>query len=249
MARLKSLLKVEGTLDGITFYKTQDGHLVRTSGSLDANRIRRDPSFARTRENIQEFRSAAKSGKMLRDSVRSLYYGLADNRLTSRLTKVMSAIGKYDYVSFRGLRNAATGLQAAEGKAQLRFFEFNNNSGLGSVLTAPWSLDTATGVITISDFIPAENLLIPEGATHFTISGAMQVIDFSTGNSSLKYTNKVNSPLIPTVLPVVLTPSSLPVGTGITLFYLKIEFFQLVNTVQYSLKNGKHNALCIIEVI
>jgi hypothetical protein len=30
---------------------------------------------------------------------------------------------------------------------------------------------------------------------------------------------------------------------------LKIEFFQLVNAVQYNLKNGAYNALKIIDVI
>ena len=41
----------------------------------------------------------------------------------------------------------------------------------------------------------------------------------------------------------------IPAGTGAKVYLLKIEFFQLVNGVQYSLKNGAHNALKIIEVI
>ncbi len=32
MAKLKSLIKIEGTLDELTFYKTQDGNLVRQKG-------------------------------------------------------------------------------------------------------------------------------------------------------------------------------------------------------------------------
>lgn len=33
MAKLKGILKIEGTLDELTFYKTQDGHLVKTKGN------------------------------------------------------------------------------------------------------------------------------------------------------------------------------------------------------------------------
>jgi hypothetical protein len=51
MAKSKGLLKIEGTLDGMTFYKSQDGYLVRTKGGVFAKRIANDAAFARTREN------------------------------------------------------------------------------------------------------------------------------------------------------------------------------------------------------
>lgn len=51
MAKLKGILKIEGTLDELTFYKTQDGHLVKTKGGVSAERIANDPNFQRTREN------------------------------------------------------------------------------------------------------------------------------------------------------------------------------------------------------
>ena len=49
MARQKGLIRIQGTLDGITFYKTPDGNLVRTAGGIDKKRIATDPGFARTR--------------------------------------------------------------------------------------------------------------------------------------------------------------------------------------------------------
>ena len=55
MARQKGIIKLKGTIGDITFYKTQDGHLAREKGGIDASRIASDPAFQRTRENGSEF--------------------------------------------------------------------------------------------------------------------------------------------------------------------------------------------------
>ncbi|WP_206106589.1 hypothetical protein [Ilyomonas limi] len=70
MARLNGILKIEGTLQDMTFYKTQDGHLVKTKSGVSGDRIANDPAFARTRENGYEFGNAAAAGKLLRDAIR-----------------------------------------------------------------------------------------------------------------------------------------------------------------------------------
>ena len=59
MAQQKSILKLKGTIGGITFYKSKDGYLAREKGGVDASRIANDPGFARTRENGAEFANAA----------------------------------------------------------------------------------------------------------------------------------------------------------------------------------------------
>jgi hypothetical protein len=74
MAKNKSLFKIEGTLDNVTFYKSADGYFVRTKGGVSKNRIMNDPAFVRTRENGSEFGRSASSGKLLRDSVSSFNF-------------------------------------------------------------------------------------------------------------------------------------------------------------------------------
>ena len=64
MARQKGIVKLKGTIGDITFYKTQDGHLAREKGGVDASRIKNDPAFQRTRENGSEFGRAGKAGKV-----------------------------------------------------------------------------------------------------------------------------------------------------------------------------------------
>jgi len=62
MARQKSILKLQGTIGGISFYKSKDGYLAREKGGVDASRIANDPGFARTRENGAEFGNSASAG-------------------------------------------------------------------------------------------------------------------------------------------------------------------------------------------
>jgi len=45
MARQKGIIKIEGTLDDFTFYKTKDGYLVKTKSGVSGERIASDPAF------------------------------------------------------------------------------------------------------------------------------------------------------------------------------------------------------------
>jgi len=249
MARQTGLVKFNGTLGGLTFYKSQDGYLVKEKGGVSGERIKTDPRFARTRENGDEFKIAAQSGKLLRDSVRLLMMNASDPRVTSRLTQTMSAIAKLDATGVRGKRNPANGLTVAGGKTLMKAFNFNVNALLGAILYKPFVITPATGVITIANLTPSTDIVAPTGATHFSITGACQMINFATGVYDTKSTNTVNAAIGTTVVPVVLTPTALPAGTGVKFYYLKLEFFQMINGVQYSLKNGAYNSLAVIEVV
>ena len=104
MAKQTGIIKLKGTIGGISFYKTSDGHLAREKGGVDGNRIANDPAFQRTRENGSEFGRAGKGGKLLRNAIRILLQNAKDKRVTSRLTKDLLAIIKTDTVNERGLR-------------------------------------------------------------------------------------------------------------------------------------------------
>ena len=249
MAKLKGILTIEGTLQDMTFYKTQDGHLVKTKSGVSAKRLATDPAFARTRENWAEFGNAASGGKVLRDAVRNMIAAAADNRVTSRLTQVMARIKNLDTTSARGERTVAIGIATPEGKVLLKNFNFNNKAILGAVLYKPYSIDTATGVISITDLVPINEIAAPAGSTHFSMKSAFAIVDFVAGIGDVSYSNVENLPIDGTTTSITLTPDVVPTGTGIKLFLLQIEFFQEINAIQYSLKNGAFNALSIVEVV
>lgn len=248
MAKLKSLIKIEGTLDDLTFYKGTDGYLVRTKGGVSGDRIKTDPAFKRTRENGQEFADSAKAGKLLRRVLRPLLKDAKDSRVTSRLTQAMTKVKNADLTSERGKRAVATGILTPDGKNQLRGFDFNNRAALESVLLAEFVLDTLTGEVQIPNFIPAQDIAYPVGATHVSLRSAFMNVDFETRQRKSEMSNLVNLQIDQTVTNVVLTPT-VPAGSGMQLYVLYISFFQEVNGIQYPLNNGVYNALQLIEVV
>lgn len=249
MARQKGIIKIEGTIQDLTFYKTKDGHLVKSKSSISKERIATDPAFIRTRENGAEFGRSAISGKVTRASLRVISINASDSRIVSRLTKKMTQIKNLDTTSARGLRNVGVAIAGAPAKALLKGFDFNKDALLGSILYKPYSVNTTTGVITITGLVPINDIVFPVGATHISLTGSFANINYATGVTDVKLTNVQNLAINGTATTVTLTPTAVPAGTGIKVFLLKLEFFQMINAVQYSLKNGAYNALKIIDVV
>ncbi len=140
-------------MGGVSFYKSQqDGYLAREKGGVDADRIKNDPNFERTRENGAEFGRAGAGGKLLRTALRALLLKSSDSRVTSRLTREMVKVVQADATNPRGQRNVI------DGEAELLIgFEFNENGKLSSTFFAPFlpTIDRATG--TLSACVATEN--------------------------------------------------------------------------------------------
>ncbi|NDP20423.1 MAG: hypothetical protein GZ091_05005 [Paludibacter sp.] len=249
MAQQKSILKLRGTIGGISFYKSKDGYLAREKGGVDASRIANDPGFARTRENGAEFGNSASAGKLLRDAVRALGKDASDGRVTARLTQVMAQIKNMDEANARGERSVAEGLLKTEARLLLKGFNFNVNAVLGAVLYKPYQVDTATGEISIAALSPQNDISIPSGATHVVFKSGFVSIDFATGASEMVVSDPIRLAIDVTAQALLLKPTTVPVLDGIHFILLSIDFVQAVNTVDYSLNNNAYNVLSIVEVV
>jgi hypothetical protein len=249
MAKLKGILKIEGTLQDMTFYKTQDGHLVKTKSGVSADRIANDPNFHRTRENGSEFGNAATAGKVLRNAVRTLMMNASDNRITSRLTQIMTQIKNFDVLSARGDRTVADGIVDPAALAILKNFDFNDKAILKGVLFAPFTVNTTTGELSIPSFVPLNDVAYPSGATHVNLKAAYANVDFANEISAIEYSPAINLVIDGTNTPVILTPAAVPAGAGKKFYLLLLEYFQEVNAIQYPLKNGSFNVLNIVDAV
>jgi hypothetical protein len=248
MARQKGIIKLKGTIGDITFYKTQDGHLAREKGGIDANRIKNDPAFQRTRENGSEFGRAGKAGKILRTALRPLLINSADSRMVSRLTQRMVKVIQADLVSERGLRNVI------DGEAELLLgFEFNIRGKLGTSLFAPYegSIDRVTGEIKaeILPFVPSNMIAAPSGTSHFKIISGGAEIDFEEETFVVSTSETAILPWDATIMAPISQINAVTVASSKPLFLaLGIEFFQQINGTMYPLKNGSFNPLSVVKV-
>jgi hypothetical protein len=248
MAKQKGIIKLDGTIGGITFYKSQDGYLAREKGGVSGERIATDPNFQRTRENGEEFGRAGKAGKLLRTAIRAMLQNSADSRMVSRLTQKMVEVIQADATNPRGQRNVI------DGEAELlEGFEFNINGKLGTTLYAPYNttIDRVAGTLAVSipSFVPLNMLAAPGGATHFKLVSAGAEIDFENETFVMDSQASAILPWDATATAVVNLSNAVTANSTKPLFLaLGIEFYQEVNAQMYPLKNGAYNPLALVEV-
>ncbi|MDZ4809911.1 MAG: hypothetical protein SGI96_16845 [Bacteroidota bacterium] len=248
MAKQKGIIKLDGTIGGITFYKSQDGYLAREKGGVSADKIANDPNFQRTRENGEEFGRAGKAGKLLRNAIRAMLQNASDSRMVSPLTAEMVKVIQEDITNARGQRNVI------DGEAELlEGFEFNISGKLGTTLYAPFTgtIDRVAGTLTanIPVFVPINMLAAPGGTTHFKIVSTGAEIDFE--NETFVMDNQATAilPWDATATAVINLANTVTANSTHPLFLaLGIEFYQEVNGQMYPLKNGAFNPLALVKV-
>ncbi|MCB4800034.1 hypothetical protein [Neotamlana laminarinivorans] len=248
MAKQTGIIRLKGTIGGISFYKTADGHLAREKGGVDANRIATDPAFQRTRENGSEFGRAGKGGKVLRNAIRVLLQNAKDKRVVSRLTKQLVAVTKTDTSNARGLRTVQDG-----NLDLLQDFEFNLNGKLGATLFASFTkaFDRASGdaTVSIAPFSPTLRIAAPSGTTHFKIAMGASELDFENETSTFESSETAILPYEAANTAAIDLSASLTANSTLPVIQvLGIEFYQEVNGQMYALKNGAFNALAIVTV-
>ncbi len=247
MARQKSIITLQGEIDGISFYQTKDGYLARKKTSLSGDRVRTDPRFVRTRENAAEFTRAGQSAALVRRSLRSLYAGTADSRMTGRFNQAMMRVLKTDSVSLRGERDPANGELGL-----LQGFNFNRNTTLASTLYVEprVEVDRAAGscVITVPPFIPQKMVMLAEGATHYRFVAGLSLVNFAEDDHVVSTVASEDLPGNAVAQQEAELTINFEAGTTDALFVaFGIEFVQLVNGQQYPLISGGFNALQMIH--
>lgn len=249
MAKSKSLLKVEGTLDGVTFYRKDGEAFAKMKSGVSKQRFATDPAFIRVRENANEFKIASNCTKMVCDPIRPFVKGSSDSKMNNRMRSLMHEFKKMDSTSTRGNRSPLVSLAIAEAKARLKGFEFNERAKLSSVLFNEIVVDSVAGKITIEALDAQNDISFDPSATHFSLMFCKVDIDLSTGKSKTAKSNVYTGCLTDVPTDVILQLSSTtPIG-GLQIFVFKVAFAQETNGVVYPLKDGSYNACKIIEVL
>ena len=265
MAKQKGIIRIKGSMGGLTFYEKDGKALVKMTGGVDKQKIMTDPAFKRTRENMSEFGGAAKVGKSLRMGFASIINNMRGGYLASRLTGIMKRINTVGS-GVRGQRN----FEILPNKTLLENFEFNTNSPLDAVFYPPFdapTLDANRSVITLNipDFNIDSFIKHPEGTSHFKIVLACTVLSNFEYDTELKsyepvhpVENETNGITISNAYPiggmvgssidlsVDLGFSALLPATVAVVSAVGIIFYQEINSQLYEL--ASYNAMRVISV-
>ncbi|HKX87291.1 MAG TPA: hypothetical protein VJL37_11515 [Flavobacterium sp.] len=249
MAKAKGIVHIEGSIDDFVFYTLKGERCVRRKDKKQGERIKNDANFERIRENNNEFGHCSGSGKLLRQGLASLVVKAKDDRLVSRMQRILSNIKDLDTVSVRGQRKVYEGLKTVEGKQLLKGFDFNVNTSLNKVLRTKWELAPEDNILHFPDFSPNQQLVFPEGATHARMVLAVTRVDFETGIYATAYSPEMSVAKATTSVDLVLSTEHLPESNGFVFYVLAVSFFQETGGELYSLKNEGCNLLHVLEVI
>ncbi len=221
MAKQKGPIRIEGTLNELSFYSSVFGDIVRRKGGASKEKIRKSPKFKRLRSHQEEFKGCIAAAKLFRNSLYAFTREAPDHTLVGRVNKLMITLKNLDNLAPEGERQVTTGLHRREGKLLLQGFELNSSVSLDAILKLDPVIED--GRLEFSGFIAKKHIKAPKGTTHVRLSAIVSKIDFSrkihvisSAGVNVKMDNKKQN--------FVLKPKKINVE-GYVLYFLAINFF------------------------
>jgi len=266
MARQKNIVRLEGNLGGISFYKSGGEYLAREANGPDKKKIENSPQYVRVRENNREFGGAANTGKAFRKAFAEVVRVMGDHYFSARLTQLFKKICQLG----PGVRGERT-IRPTEFGGLLQGVDFSKALTLGSLMSAPYTLTVNAqrneATLDIPDIAPGLYLGPPAGATHFKVLLALGMVS----NHAYEAEARMYAPVEPShnaigvlaqtaSLPLHTTAGASPVSVTATfagaptpsadvavIACMGIIFYQQVNGVDYPL--GSNKAMQVVKVV
>jgi hypothetical protein len=171
MPKIKSIIKIVGTIKGMTYYFLNGEYIARRSNPPTKDQIYNDPRFAPVRANTKEFGGASVLSKAIRNALGENEKIFKDTRFASRLSgtcrkiiqKGRGKLGERE-ASLYNMPEALIGFQLQKKQVFNRIFP----------ATPVVTTDQNKQLITIS--IPQLKVVPPKGksnATHFQLLAAI----------------------------------------------------------------------------
>lgn len=249
MAEQVGVIKIKGKIGDLSFYESKDTFQVRTKGGASAERVSRDKTFERTRENNQEFSLASQLAKKLRILFRKIILQAPDTSLNTHLISRFLKMIKADGLSSRGNR-----ILLAPNLRLIQNFQFNSKVHLSNVflehiLVYIDPVDAHLH-IDIPEINPTCALAFPSGATSFRIITAAGVFNPENSNehqASFIYSDyfdlQQNQEASTFSFKILFEPSQ-PI---MALF--GITFYKQVLDCTVPINDGRDNVLAIVKIL
>jgi len=171
MARLKGPFTFTGSIGNIRSYydKKKKCYILSTKGGSSKEMIESNPTFARTRENMNEFKACGIWASQLRKSLLPIEH-LHTGYYFSEIVALAKRIQKHDDVNLRGIRSLLSSLDSN----LLTMIEFNRAHSFDRVFSSFYEVklseDKQTVTLRIPDFKPFSRLSWPNKFSSYRIS-------------------------------------------------------------------------------
>lgn len=229
MAKTQGIVRLRGSIDGVTYTEGVNGRLSRSKSSLNKAKMDANPKFRTLRLLQSELGSYSKFGALLRSGIKGELARVKPYRGVQRLNKLLNTIKNEDTVNRLGERNVATGLDSARGRNLLLQFDFYGKSNVFSLLQRDFVVDFALGEARIDGFNPMVDLIAPTTATHVRFKSVFIGIDQEQGMVSAKRSPEIYLPLTTVVADLVLQTEGLPLISNRAFYLVQILFYQEIN--------------------
>jgi len=239
MGKLKGIVQLTGSFNGLSFYELNGKIVVRKTGGFDGEKIKNSANYARVRENSSEFAHCAKVGKYFRLAIASSLLPLRIPYVHNQVVRLFQGILKWDSLHARGQRTVRHGLLTPEGKKAVLDFEFDVTQPFGRFFPFKMAVDFTAGTFEVLDFCNSA-LTAPKSAEQVQFQLHVVTLDFDyftpaeTQTSAIILTNLRDSNRYN--LNLSFTPTL--ADSRVTLALLEVCFLQEVNGSFVKLKGG-----------
>ncbi|RAJ05049.1 hypothetical protein LX64_02203 [Chitinophaga skermanii] len=233
-------------LHKVAFYPTANGYLTVTRQRKPTNW--QADCYEKIRSHRKEFGRAAQTAAAIRLAFKQIIDVCPDTTMYRRMSSKLLEIIKSDTSLIRGDRTVEGGDMHA-----LLDFQFNKDVNFYRVchVTPTIHLNRKAGMaeLTLPSFNPQYDIRAPKNTTHFKMVAAVHALHFDT-NETNTVCVKTSTLAINEALPNGLTLQvPFQAGDNRHLFVsIGIEFIEILNSREYSIKAGHKNAVCIARV-
>lgn len=247
MAKNQGIVRLRGSIDGVTYTEGVNGRISRSKSSLDKTKMDSNPKFNVLRLYQKELRTFSKYGALLRIGITSELKQVKASRGTQRLNKILYRIKEEDKTNRMGERQVSEGLQTAKGKSMLKSFDFYGKTNVSALLGKRFDLDMASGIFRIPEFNPAYDVFAPKNVSHVQFRALIIGLDAATLEVSVKRSSVVNLALEDTLTDLLLDTDGMPDVTTQLFYVVQVLFFRELNGFQ-DLAATDSAALTIMEI-
>lgn len=248
MAKNQGIVRLRGSIDGVTYTEGVNGRLSRSKSSLNKAKMDANPKFNTLRMLQKELGMYSKFGALLRSGIKNELLKVKPFKGVQRLNKLLNQIKNADGVNRLGGRNVVEGLLTVKGKGLLTGFDFYGKTTVSSLMARDFVIDMATGEASISAFNPLEDLVAPVGTTHVGFKAVMMGMDPDNFIVSPKRSDEIYLPLSNTAADLILQPVDLPSVSTFVYYMVQVLFYKEINGFR-ELAALDSCALSILEIV